>query len=267
MQRRHRRFGRRRIGRSVERARLRRRDRRAVRRRRCARLVAAFEQMRAARRRCRRARVRRVERLQARRRRRRRRARSSPRTGRAANGSTPVPASAPNSTALMTLPDCSAASAMSKRTKRFAAAARVREQRVAGDPAVAERGLLGDRVDAVRRRDQRRPVGRDEAALDGAPALHQLGREDDVDVARQRHERQHRLGAVALGVALRIELDVVDRRAGALGDAGHRRRLREPAVRLAEVDDPVGEDAAALAAHGQDRDLDRRRRHLAIRRP
>jgi hypothetical protein len=38
------------------------------------------------------------------------------------NGSTPVPASAPNSTALITLSDCSAASAMSKRTKRFAAA-------------------------------------------------------------------------------------------------------------------------------------------------
>ena len=39
------------------------------------------------------------------------------------NGSTPVPASAPNSTALITLPVCSAVSAMSKRTKRFAAAA------------------------------------------------------------------------------------------------------------------------------------------------
>ena len=44
--------------------------------------------------------------LQARLRRRRRRARSSPRTAPRLNGSTPVPASAPNSTALITLPVC-----------------------------------------------------------------------------------------------------------------------------------------------------------------
>ena len=55
------------------------------------------------------------------------------------------------------------------------------------------------------------------------------------------------------------QLDVVDRRAGALGDAGHRGRLRDVAVVLGELDDPVGEHAAAFAADGEDRDLDRLR--------
>ena len=134
--------------------------------------------------------LRRRERLQARLRRRRRRARSSPRTGARENGSTPVPASAPNSTALITLPACSAASAMSKRTKRFAAA-----RACASSASLATRPSPSavfsvDRVDAVGRGDQRRAVGRHQAALHRAAALHQLGGEDDVDVARQRHQRR-----------------------------------------------------------------------------
>ena len=56
--------------------------------------------------------------------------------------------------------------------------------------------LLGDRVDAVRRGDQRRAVRRDEAALHGAAGFHQLRGEHHVDVARQRHQRQHRRAAV-----------------------------------------------------------------------
>ena len=47
-------------------------------------------------------------------------------------------------------------------------------------------------------------------------------------------------------------LDVVDRRAGALGDARDRGRLREVAVALGDIDDPVGEHAAALPADRQD---------------
>ena len=60
--------------------------------------------------------------------------------------------------------------------------------------------------------------------------------------------------APAPGGGLREQLEVVDRRAGALGDAGHRGRLREIAAVLGEVDDPVGEHAAAFAAHREDGD-------------
>ena len=142
-----------------------------------------------------------------------------------------------------------------------------RGERAGVDAAVAERRLLADRPDPVRRRDQRRPVRRDEAALDGARRFHQLGGEDDVDVARHRHQRQHRRQAGRFGVGAREQLDVVDRRAGALGDARHRGRLGEVAVLLGELDDPVREDAAALAADGEDRDLDRLCAHRrAVRR-
>ena len=64
------------------------------------------------------------------------------------NGSTPVPASAPNSTALITLPDASAACAMSKRTKRLAARCGVRR--------AARRRRRGRRPSPSSRRSRRR---------------------------------------------------------------------------------------------------------------
>ena len=64
------------------------------------------------------------------------------------------------------------------------------------------------------------------------------------------------MAAIALGLRAREQLDVVDRRAGALRDAGHRGRLRKVAVAFGELDDPVGQDAAAFAADSEDRDLD-----------
>ena len=54
------------------------------------------------------------------------------------------------------------------------------------------------------------------------------------------------------------QLDVVDRGAGALRDAGHRGGLREVAAVLREIDDPVRQHAAALAAERDDGDGDRR---------
>ena len=57
--------------------------------------------------------------------------------------------------------------------------------------------------------------------------------------------------------ALRDHLDVVERRPGALRDARHRGRLHVPAIALAERDQPVGDDAAALPADRQDRNRDR----------
>ena len=84
-----------------------------------------------------------------------------------------------------------------------------------------------------------------------------------VELFPQRHQCEHRHGAVGLGVPRREQLDVVDGGAGALRNAGHRRGLRDPPVLLAEIDDPVGQHAAALAAHREDRDLD----HFSSPRP
>ena len=64
-----------------------------------------------------------------------------------------------------------------------------------------------------------------------AAGLHELRGHHDVDVAGRRHQRQDRLAAVQR----RHHLDVIDRGAGALGDAGHRGRLRDPAMVLGEL--------------------------------
>ncbi len=133
---------------------------------------------------------------------------------------------------------------------------RMLDQLRAVDAAVAHRRLLGNRIDAVRRCDERRAVLRHQPSLHRAAGFHQLGGQHDVDVARQRHQRQHRLAAIGLRTCCRVELDVVDGGAGALRHAGHRGGLGDVAVVLAEVDDPVGQHAAAFAAHGEDRDLD-----------
>ncbi len=123
--------------------------------------------------------------------------------------------------------------------------------------AVAGRGFFADGVAAVRRGQQHRALGRDQAALDRAPAFHQLGRHHQVHVARRGHQRQRRLPAGAPHFGLGHQLHVIDGGAGALGHAGHRSGLGPPAGVLGHVDDPVGQHAAALAAHGQDGDLDR----------
>ena len=51
--------------------------------------------------------------------------------------------------------------------------------------------------------------------------------------------------------------EVIHRCPGALGDAGNRGRLREIAAVLREIDDPVGQNAAAFAAEGNNCDRDR----------
>ena len=95
---------------------------------------------------------------------------------------------------------------------------------------------------------------RHEAAQDRAAGFHQFRRDDDIDVARRRHQCQHRLAAVQ--VLFGKQLDIVDGRTGALRDAGHRGRLREIAIALRQSDEPVGQHATALAAKRQDRDRD-----------
>ena len=55
--------------------------------------------------------------------------------------------------------------------------------------------------------------------------LHQFGGDDDVDVSGHRHQRQDRRRPAACGRALGKQLEVIDRRAGALRDARHRGRF------------------------------------------
>ena len=77
--------------------------------------------------------------------------------------------------------------------------------------------LLGHRIGAMGGGDEQRLVGRGEAAQHGAARLHEFRRDHHIDVTRCRHERQD--GRVA--IPRRQHLDVVERGAGALGDARH----------------------------------------------
>ena len=54
----------------------------------------------------------------------------------------------------------------------------------------------------------------------------------------------------------RRHFDVIDGCAGALRDAWHGSRLRGPPLRFRKPDDPVGEHAAALSAHGENGERD-----------
>ena len=170
-----------------------------------------------------------------------------------ANGNVPDAASAPNRQAEIRLLFLFASASMSKAMVRLAAtpAASIDHGRIGG--GVARLFLLGSRIETMRRGDQGGAVGRHQAAQHGAAGLHQFGRQHHVDFAWRRHQRQDRRAA-GFG---RQHLDIIDRRAGALGDAGHRGRLGVPALRLGEFDDPVGQHAAALAAHRHNGDADR----------
>ncbi len=137
------------------------------------------------------------------------------------------------------------------------------QQLVAVDPAVAHGRALGHRIDAVGGDDEGGAPGRHQSALQGAPGFHQLGGDHHVQFAGHGSQCQHRLRARRQR-GLREQFDVVDRRPGALRHARHRGGLRQEAVGLAQVHQPVGQHAAALAAHGQQRDGDGARlRHAA----
>ncbi len=134
-------------------------------------------------------------------------------------GSAPEPASAPNSTALTTLPVASASAAMSKATSCRAAS-----RQAANSAAASARPSASAIFSVIANTRWVEAIssvlsGRDEAALDRARRLHQLGGEHHVDVARHRHQRQHRLAPGRLRGDLGKQLDVVDGRAGALRDA------------------------------------------------
>jgi hypothetical protein len=123
--------------------------------------------------------------------------------------------------------------------------------------AVRHLHLLDGGVDAVDAGDERGAPGRDETVLHRAPGLDQLGGDHHVDVAGARRQREHRLAAAQLVVLRRVDLEVVGGGAGALRDAGNRGALRRVASPGGGIHQPVGHDAAALAAEGGDQDRDR----------
>ncbi len=122
--------------------------------------------------------------------------------------------------------------------------------------------FLDDGVDPMRRGDQRRAIGGDVADLDCPSGLEQLGGDDDVDVAGTRVEAENRAISGEGGIGRRKDLDIVGGGAGALRDAGDRGALHRQIGRLRGGDQPIGQDAAALAAEGADENGQRARRHV-----
>ena len=104
---------------------------------------------------------------------------------------------------------------------------------------------------AVGGRDQRGPVRGHEAPHHGAPGLHQLGGDQDVHVAGRGCQREDRSP-----LTRRCHFEVVDRGPGALRDACHDGGLHPPAVGLGQRDQPARQHPAALAADGEDCELD-----------
>ena len=98
-------------------------------------------------------------------------------------------ASAPKSAALITLPASLRDGGEIRADELPGGVAAGVEQRSGIHAPVARSGALGHGVDAVGGGDQDGAVGRDQAALDGAPGLHQLGGDHDIDLARARASR------------------------------------------------------------------------------
>ena len=121
---------------------------------------------------------------------------------------------------------------------------------------VGHRHSLDHQIGTGGRCDHQRAVRRDETAGDGAARFHELARQHDIDVANAGRQRQHRPRG-KLPRRHRNDLDVIGRGAGALSNAGNRRRLHGEAELRGGGDDPVREHAAALAAERGDEDGDR----------
>ena len=146
----------------------------------------------------------------------------------------------------------------------------VRDQHIEQPPvvlaAVAHRDLLAVGQRARRRRDHRRPPAIDIAGLRRAHRLEQLRRDQQVDAPGHRREVQDRPPAAERRGRLRMDLDVIGRRAGALCDPGDRRALDRVAGVQRGLDQPLRQHAAAFAAERRDQDRDRRiGPHLAAR--
>ena len=124
---------------------------------------------------------------------------------------------------------------------------------------VAHRTFFRHRELAVGGCAQHRALARYVPCLDGAARLDQLRRRHQVEPARRGRQRQHRFTPSKLGARHRVDLDVVGRCARALRDSRDRGALHRESPPGGRVDQPVGQNTAALAAHGCDQDTDRAR--------
>ena len=105
------------------------------------------------------------------------------------------------------------------------------------EPAIAHRHLFRQQKYAMRGADQRRSIRRHEPEARRPRRFRQLARQDDIDLAGDRRQRENRRAAGPIPAA---DLDVVGRTARALGDAGHRGRLHgESPARAAATIHPV----------------------------
>lgn len=118
---------------------------------------------------------------------------------------------------------------------------------------IAKRGFLGHGVDPVGGAHEDSSLRGDESPLHCTGRLHELGGDHHIHIARKGHQRHHR-ARVAAG--MQHNLHVVHGGTGALRDSGHRGALRHVTVMLGKVNQPVGEDPAALAAHREHCDAD-----------
>ena len=122
--------------------------------------------------------------------------------------------------------------------------------------AIAQSRFFGDGIHPVGRCNQGGSVAGDQAALHRAAGFHQLRGQHNVHVSWQGHQGQHRLQPIRTGRGFGKQLNVINGRTGALGHTGHRSGLSPMASVFGQVHDPVGQHATALAAHGEDGDLD-----------
>ena len=131
--------------------------------------------------------------------------------------------------------------------------------------AITHRALFANRIRAMRRRNQRGPIPRDQPSLYRTSSLGKLRRQHAVNIARHGHERHDRIAPGRGCRGLRKELEIVDGSAGTLSHTRHRRRLREIALGLGYSNQPIGQYAATLSTQGCDCQLDRSLRgHIAI---
>jgi hypothetical protein len=110
------------------------------------------------------------------------------------------------------------------------------------------------RINAVTARNQGRDIRRNESFLDCAARFRHLAHYDQVDITRHRVRCEYGFSADGCRTIARKNLDAIDSRAGSLRDSGDECRLRDIAVGLGDIHQPVGEHAAALPADGENCD-------------
>ena len=119
-----------------------------------------------------------------------------------------------------------------------------------GDPVPRHR-LFNTGKRAMRRGDQYSAIWRDKAAHDRPTCLHPFCGNHDIDIGLGRAK-----GKDGLAACICQHFYVIDRRPGALGNAGDRGCLDGIAVGFCQIDNPVCQHTAALPADRHDRQLD-----------